>query len=85
MKDSINGNEPIITPRTQRLDLGTRKLRGSDINWSNPYGDQATHFVVALKVLILQTFLVIRKKKWVTCPRQNQLCVYHLLTKEKHK
>jgi hypothetical protein len=45
MKDSINGNEPIITPRTQRLDLGTRELKGSDINWSNPYGNQTTHFV----------------------------------------
>jgi hypothetical protein len=31
-KDSTNGKEPIKTPKKQRLNLGARKLRGSDIN-----------------------------------------------------
>jgi hypothetical protein len=28
-----------------------RKLRGSDIKWSNPYGDQITHFIGCIKSL----------------------------------
>ncbi len=63
MKDSINGNEPIITPRTQRLDLGLKELKGSDINWSNPYGDQATHFVSCTKSPNPPNFSCNRKKK----------------------
>jgi hypothetical protein len=26
-----------------------RNLRGSDIKWSNPYGDQITHFIGCIK------------------------------------
>jgi hypothetical protein len=44
-KDSTNDKEPIITPKIQRLDLGVRKLGGSDIDLSNPYGNKAKHFV----------------------------------------
>jgi len=45
MKDSTNGKKPIGTPRIRKLDLGVKKPRGSDINWFNPYGNQATHFI----------------------------------------
>jgi hypothetical protein len=29
----------------RKLELGIRKLGGSDIKWSNPYEEQTTHFV----------------------------------------
>jgi hypothetical protein len=32
MKDSINGKEPITTPRIRRLDVGAKKHGGNDIN-----------------------------------------------------
>jgi hypothetical protein len=28
-----------------KLKLGIRKLKGSDIEWSNPCGEQTTHFI----------------------------------------
>jgi len=39
-------------------------------------------FLIALKVLMLQTPLVTPKKK-KTCSMQDQLCAYYLPTKEK--
>jgi hypothetical protein len=45
MKDSTNGKKPNKAPRIQRPDLGVKKFKGSDINRSSPYGDQATHFI----------------------------------------
>jgi hypothetical protein len=50
-KDSTNSKEPTRTPKIQRLDLGVRKLGGSDIDWSNPYGNKATHFISCTKSL----------------------------------
>jgi len=37
--------DPTSAPKIQKLMLGVKKLRGGYIEWSNPYGDQATHFV----------------------------------------
>ncbi len=34
--------------------IESKKPRGNDIEWSNPYGNQATHFRVALKALTLE-------------------------------
>jgi hypothetical protein len=45
MKDSTNGKKPTKTFKIQRPDLGVRKPRGSDINWSNICGDKTTHLV----------------------------------------
>ncbi len=61
-KDFTNGKEPTRTPIIQQLDLGVRKPGGSDIDWSNPYGDQDVILLVALKVLMFQTPPVIAKK-----------------------
>jgi hypothetical protein len=33
----------------QKPKLGIQKLRGSDIEWSNPYGKQITHFIGCIK------------------------------------
>ncbi len=37
--------DPIDVPKIRKLDLEVKTLRRSDIEWSKPYGDQATHFV----------------------------------------
>jgi len=50
-KDSTDGKEPTRTPKIQRLDLGVRKLRGSDIDWFDPYGNKTTHFIDCIKSL----------------------------------
>jgi hypothetical protein len=39
MKDSKNGKKPTRTPKIQILDLRARKLGGSNMDWSNPFGD----------------------------------------------
>jgi hypothetical protein len=44
-KDSTDGKEPIGAPRIWILDSSVRKPRGSDIDWFNLSGNQATHFV----------------------------------------
>jgi hypothetical protein len=43
--------DPTSTPKIQKPELKVRKPRGSDIKWSNPYGDQATHFVGCIESL----------------------------------
>jgi hypothetical protein len=48
MKNSTNGKEPIGTPRPN---LGAKKLRRSDINYFNPYGNQGTQFVSFIESL----------------------------------
>jgi len=45
MKNSTNGKEPTKTSRKWKLDLGAKKLGGSDIDQSNSYENQPTHFV----------------------------------------
>jgi endonuclease YncB( thermonuclease family) len=41
----MNDMEPINVPKIQKSKLGVRKPKGIDIKWSNPCGNQATHFV----------------------------------------
>jgi hypothetical protein len=55
--------DPTNVPKIWKLEVGVKKLRGSDIEWSNPYGDQATHFVSALKTLLLKILVPIVKKQ----------------------
>jgi hypothetical protein len=43
--NSTNYLDLTSAPEIQKLKLGVKKPRGNDIKWSNPYGDQATHFV----------------------------------------
>jgi hypothetical protein len=39
----------IGVPKIWKLELGVRKLGGNDIELSNPFGDQATHFTGCTK------------------------------------
>jgi len=41
----MNGLDPTSVPKVQKPKLGIRKLRGSDLERSNPCGDQAAHFI----------------------------------------
>ncbi len=41
----------INVPKIQKFKLGVRKPWGSDIKWSNIWGDQATHFVGCIENL----------------------------------
>jgi hypothetical protein len=41
----MNDLDPIDVPKIRKPDLEVKTLRRSDIEWSNLYGDQATHFV----------------------------------------
>jgi hypothetical protein len=85
MKDSINGKIPTITPKIRRSDIGVKKLKGSGINWSNPYGDQATHFVDYMKSPNAPNSSYNHTKK-VTHLKQDQLCEYHLpMNEEQNK
>jgi hypothetical protein len=61
MKDSTNGKEPTGTPRIQRLDLGVRTHRGSDINWSNPYEYKVVILLAASKILMFQIPIIAKK------------------------
>jgi hypothetical protein len=83
-KDLTNGKEPTSTFKIWRPDSCVRTTKGSDIEWSNPYGDQTTHFVNCTESPNVPNFSYNCKKN-VTHLRQDQLCAYHLPTKEKHK
>ncbi len=50
-KDSTNGKKLIGTPRIWKPNSSVRKFGRHDINWSNPYGDHAKHFVGCTKSL----------------------------------
>ncbi len=39
INDSMNDLDLIDAPKIQKLEFGVGKLKGSDIEWSNPYGD----------------------------------------------
>jgi hypothetical protein len=62
-KDSTNGKKLIGAPRIQKLNSHVRKHGGSDINWSNPYGNQATHFVGCTECLNISNSSCNDKKK----------------------
>jgi hypothetical protein len=42
--DSTNDVDPTDVPKLQKPKSWIKKLKGSDIKWSNLYGNQATHF-----------------------------------------
>jgi hypothetical protein len=50
-KDSTNGKKFIGALGIRRPNLGVRKLGGSDIDWFNPCGDQAIHFIGCIESL----------------------------------
>jgi hypothetical protein len=41
----MNDLDPIDVPKIKKPYLEVKKLGKSDIEWSNPCGDQVTHFV----------------------------------------
>jgi hypothetical protein len=51
--DSTNDLDPINVSKIKPK-LGVKTSRESDIKWSNPYGDQTTHFVDYIKSLNIE-------------------------------
>jgi hypothetical protein len=68
-----------------KIRIKNKKQGKNDIEWSNPCGDQTTHFnLTALEVLMLKTFALIVKKQEPHL-MEDLLYAYHLPTKGKHK
>jgi hypothetical protein len=62
MNNSMNDLNLIVVPKIQKPMLRIRKPRGSDIEWSNPCGDQATHFVGYIESPIVENSSYNRRK-----------------------
>jgi hypothetical protein len=73
--DSTNGLDPTGVPKVQKPKSRVRKLRGSDLKWSNPYGNQVAHFVGYTKSLNVQNFYCNCKKTGTTSYVRPTICV----------
>jgi len=75
MNDSTNGLDPIGVPKIQKPKLGVRKLGGSDIKWSKPYGNQITHFIDCTESISVENFFFNHKKTRITYDVGPMICV----------
>ncbi len=62
-------------PQIRKVDSKVKKLRKCDIEWSNPCGDQATHFVGYTKSLNVKNFYCNHKKTVITFNVGPTLCI----------
>jgi len=58
----MNNLDTINPAKIQKPKLEVRKPGGNDIDWSNPYGDQATHFFGCTKNFNVKKNVIIIKK-----------------------
>jgi hypothetical protein len=75
MNDSTNDLDPIGVPKIQKPKLGVRKLGGSDIKWSNPLGNQVTHFIGCIESISVENFFCNHKKTRITSDVGPMICV----------
>jgi hypothetical protein len=54
--ESTNNVDPTNAPKIRKPNLGVKKPRRNDIEWSNPWRNQATHFVGYTKSLNANNF-----------------------------
>ncbi len=73
--DSMIDLDPTSVPKIQKPKLRVKKPRESDIKWSNPCGDQATHFNDCTKILNLENFSYNHKKIITTSDARPTICV----------
>jgi hypothetical protein len=66
---------PIGAPKIWKPKSKIWKPRGSDIKWSNPWGDQATHFVGYTKRLYAKNSSYNHKNAKKTFDVQPTICV----------
>jgi hypothetical protein len=71
-------------PKIQKPMLRIRKPKGSDIEWSNPCGDQATHFVGLIESPNVENSFC-NCKKHEPHVMQGLQYAYHSPMKGKHK
>jgi hypothetical protein len=58
--------DSIDVPKIRKLEFEVKKLGKSDIKWSNPYGDQITHFTSYIESLNVKNFFCNCKKTRTT-------------------
>jgi len=75
MNDSTNDLDPTSVPKIQKPKLGVKKLRSSDIKWSNPYGNQVTHFITCTESINAENFFYNHKKTRITSDVGPMICV----------
>ncbi len=77
INNSTNDLDPTNVPKIQKPKL-VRKLGRNDIKWSNPYGDQVTHFTSYTKSFNAKFFYCNHKKKknHIWC-KTYYMCIIH--------
>jgi hypothetical protein len=73
--NSANGFNPTSVPKVWKPKSRVRKLRGSDLKWSNPCGDQTSHFVGYTKSPNAQNFCCNSKKTKTTSYARSSICI----------
>jgi hypothetical protein len=68
-------------PKIQNPKSKIKKLRKNDIKWSNPYGDQITHFVDCIESFNIKNFYCNHEKTGITF--DTGLTIYVSSTNEK--
>ncbi len=61
--------------KVRKPKLGVRKLGGSDLEWSNPCGNQTTHFVGNIKSPNAQNYCCNCKKTGSTSYARPTICI----------
>jgi hypothetical protein len=67
--------KPIIALRIWKLNSNSRKLEISDINWSNPCGNQATHFTNYIESLNAPNSSYDHQNANSTCEAKWTMCI----------
>jgi len=73
-----------MCPKYKKPKSRVKKPRGSDIEWSNPYGNQVTHFVGCTKNHDAENSSCNHKKVGITSDIGPIICV-SFINKKKHK
>jgi hypothetical protein len=67
--------DPTSAPKIQKPKSRIRKLGRIDIEWSNPYGDQATHYIACIESLNANNSCYNRKNARTTSDVEPTICV----------
>jgi hypothetical protein len=71
----MNDLDRTSVPKLQKPKLRIKKPRRSDIKWSNPCGDQTTHFVSCTENFNAQNFCSNCRKTKITFDAKPTICV----------
>jgi hypothetical protein len=71
----MNDLDPNNAPKIRKPESKVRKPRGNDIKWSNPCGDQATHFNDYIEIPSFENSSCNHKKIGATSNAGPTICV----------